>query len=184
VVRPNGLGGPAKTRHEADMNIFGCTPQRVHIVVDVDTLPIEFSNCIFRWSQNGMNGYNFTPPEIKGSFVFDANGDNTNMNTDFTLMSIGVATADVRVKSGWIFIRAGVTDQADFTYSKVKQWNNFVTIKQGPFNTQQDFMMTLFSVYSIRVQRGSVTMYALVRVREISTDGQKDKICFDVLFPM
>ncbi len=184
VVRPNGLGGPAKTRHEADMNIFGCTPQRIHVVVDVDTLPIQFSNCIFRWSQNSFNGYNFTPPEIKGSFVFDLNGNNANMISDFTLISIGAGTAGVRVRSGWTLIRAGVTDQNDFTYPNVRQWTNFTAIKQGPFNSQQDMTMTLFSVYSLRVQRGAFTMYALVRGREYSTDGQKEKICFDVLFPM
>lgn len=184
IVRPEGLGGPAKVRHETDMNILGCTPQRVHIVVDVDTLPLLFSNCVYRWSQNSMNGYNFTPPENKGSFIVDVNGNNTNMTTDFTLMSIGGASADVRVRSGWVLIRTGVVDQNDFSYANVKQYPNFNAIKQGPFNSQQNFTMNLFSVYSIRIQRGSQTLYALVRVREISTDGQKDKICFDVLFPM
>ena len=184
IVRPNGLGGPARVRFETDLNITGCTPQKVHIVAEVDTLPILFSNCVYRWSQNAMNGYNFTPPENKGSFILDVNGNNANMGTDFTLMSIGVGSADVRVRSGWRLIRTGVNDQTDFTYVNVQQYPNFSTIKQGPFTTQQDFTMNLYSVYSIRIQRGSVFYYALVRVREISTDGQKDKICFDVLFPM
>ncbi len=184
VVRPSGPGGPVKTRHETDLLIAGCDPRKVHIVVDVDTLPVQFSNCVYRWSQNSFNGYNFTPPENKGSFIFDANGDNQNMITDLTLMSIGAGSADVRIRSGWQLIRAGVVDQNDFAYATVRGWPKFSQIHTGAYNTAQAATLALFSVYAIRIERNGQISYALIRIREISTDGQKEKICFDVLYPL
>lgn len=189
MVWPTGRGrGPAVTEFRAQFNVIGCEPSRVNVVATVDTLPASFSTCIFRWDQNRFNGYDFTPVETKGSFIIDVNASDPlqAMITDLAYLS-GPGTAlsgEVRIRSGWKFVRAGITDQADFTYDNIRQWSEFPTMKTGAFQTNQQTNLTLFSVYVIRVERGGQMYYALVRVREISDDGQKQKMCIDVLFPL
>ncbi|NOY05212.1 MAG: hypothetical protein GXO82_01025 [Chlorobi bacterium] len=184
IVWPDGQGGrPAVVMHEAFVPVIGCPEKIIHVVARVDTIPTLFSRCIFRWDQNEFLGYNFTPPEQKGSDVRDP--DLANQITDFVMLNMnGVASADVRIRSGWKLIRTGVTSQADFTFDIVQQWPNAADITRPPFNTTPETTFDLFSVYSIIVERNGNITYALVRVREISTDGEKEKICLDVLYPM
>jgi hypothetical protein len=189
MVWPNGRNnGPAVTVFTTNFTVFGCEPSNVEVIARIDTTPTLFSICVFRWDQNKLNGYNFTPAELRGSFVEDFNADDLTspMLTDFAYLSGPGTTLSgrVRIQSGYKLIRTGVNDQADFSYSLVRAWPEFPAFTQGLNTTVPLFEMELFAVYVIRIIRNGVEFFALVRVREISDDGQKQKLCLDVLFPL
>ena len=58
------------------------------------------------------------------------------------------------------------------------------TLKAEPFQTSEFVTLNLYTVYVIRISYNGRLLYALVRVREISDDGQKQKLCLDILFPL
>jgi len=181
MVWPNGRNsGQAVTVFTTSFTVFGCQPATVNVRAIVDTTPALFSTCIFRWDQNRFNGYNFTPAELRGSFVEDLNaGDQAApMITDIAFLSGpgNTLTGRVRIRSGWKLVRTGVSSQADFTYEQIRTWAEFPSLSQG--------LSTGTPVFVIRVERNGRQSYALVRIREISDDGQKQKICMDVLYPL
>ncbi len=189
AIWPDGRGrGPAVTTFTTQFTVFGCEPAVVEVVAEVDTIPNLFSVCLFRWDQNEFNGYNFTPAGTRGSFVVDLSGGDLlrDMITDLLYLS-GPGTnlsGGVRVRSGWKQVRSGVSDQNDFTWDRVRTWPEYAGLKTGGFQTVQITDFTLHSVYVIRIESGGTMQYALIRVREISDDGQKQKMCIDVLFPL
>jgi len=188
MVWPRGRGSePAITEFRTMFTIFGCSPSSIGVIANVDTLPALFSTCIFRWDQNRENGYNFTPTELKGSFVADRGASDPvqTMITDLVFLSgAGPAlSGNVRIRSGWKLVRAGVNDQNDFTYDKVRLWPEFPTLTIG-LQTSEFTTLVLYSVYVVRIEREGKTFDALIRVREINDDGQKQKLCIDVLFPL
>ncbi len=191
LIWPNGRGaGPAVTDFHTTFPILGWkTNIQVNVNVSVDTFPKTiFSSCIYRWDQNEKNGYNFMPVNTKGSFTIDAqaNDSSSSMVTDFVYLSGpgSFNTGAVRIRKGWKFIRAGVMDQSDFVYEKIINWPGISTFKSEPFQTAEFTNLNLYSVYVIRIENAGRLLYALVRVREISDDGQKQKLCLDVVFPL
>jgi hypothetical protein len=189
MVWPNGRNsGPAITEFTTQFTVFGCEPSTVRVVARVDTTPTSFSICVFRWDQNRLNGYNFTPAQLRGSFIEDANaGDPAQpMITDLTYLSGpgGTLTGRVRIRSGWKLVRNNITDQAEFAYEAVRAWPEFDFLRLGINTTDEELVMVLHSVYVVQIERAGITYLALVRVREISDDGQKQKLCLDVLFPV
>ncbi|MFA6233896.1 MAG: hypothetical protein WC824_06880, partial [Bacteroidota bacterium] len=191
VVWPNGHGQPAKIDHEIPVRVMNCgTMKTVTVKVRVDTLPAQFSRCIYQWDQNGHYGYNFTPVEGKGEDHFDADPP-TNQQTDIVVLSVltGIS-ADVRMKNGWKFIKAGVSE-AEFNFDDMSKalngWSRaeYRSITSGSFNPAGTTTLVFRSVYSVEVVRGVFTFYACIRVREVSIDPDgKLKLCLDVLFPM
>lgn len=191
VVWPNGHGQPAKINHDLTMAVDGCGPRRtffVHVVVD--TLPILFSRCIYRWDQNENYGYNFTPVEGKGEDRFDPDAPAQQLS-DLVVAAVDPDDdADVFIRSGWKFIKAGVSeDQFNYTDMSTAQngWTRaeFESLTSPGFSTAQAATLQFRSVYSIRIERGGVISYACVRVREVSVDPDgKYKMCLDVLYPM
>ncbi|MBE0645569.1 MAG: hypothetical protein IH600_15915 [Bacteroidetes bacterium] len=189
AIWPEGRGqGPAVTTFTTQFTVFGCEPATVQVVAEVDTVPNLFSVCLFRWDQNEFNGYNFTPAGTRGSFVVDLSGSDParQMITDIVYLSGPAAnlSGNVRVRSGWKRVRGGVTDQNDFTWDRVRTWPEYAGLTAGGFQISQFADFELHAVYVIRVESGGGMQYALVRVREISDDGQKQKMCIDVLFPL
>lgn len=189
MVWPNGRNsGPGITTFTTQFTVFGCEPSTVQVIATVDTTPTLFSICVFRWDQNRQNGYNFTPASLRGSFIEDPNAESSAsaMFTDIAYLSGpgGVLTGRVRIRSGWKLVRTGVSDQDDFTYDEIRNWPEFGSLTQGIDTGTPFFDMVLHGVYVIQIERGGQFFFALVRVREISDDGQKQKICFDVIFPV
>lgn len=187
VVWPRGHGQPAQEDHEIQVTINGCGGSKIVTAkVHVDTIPILYSRCIYVWADNGQLGFNFTPPELKGSEIFDPNPSNSQI-TDLVVNSIIAGTsADVFIRSGWKFIRANVSG-ANFDFDQVSRWPNYREITTEPpnFSTSNPATFALQSVYSIRIELSGVYSYALVRVRQIDADADgKRKICLDVLYPM
>ncbi|MAT38581.1 MAG: hypothetical protein CL946_03135 [Ectothiorhodospiraceae bacterium] len=189
MVWPNGRNaGPAVVEFRTTFNIIGCQPQQIEVIARVDTTPTLFSRCVFRWEDNQFNGYNFTPVENKGSDIVDMNADDiaSPMLSDLVYLSgpgTGL-TGRVRIRSGWKFVRSGVTSINDFGYEDIRNWPEFPNLKNGIDRNSPFTDFELFSVYVIEVERDGSLFYALIRVREISDDGEKQKICFDVLFPL
>ena len=189
LIWPNGRGrGPGTVDFQTSFSVIGCSPARINVVAHVDTVPGLFSTCIYRWDQNKFNGFSFTPVETKGAFIIDLGADDPSqaMTTDLAFLSGpgGVLSGNVRIRSGWKLIRNGVNNQNDFTYDMIRLWPEFPTLKSGPFQTSEFTTLALYSVYVMRVERNGIFYDALVRVREISDDGQKQKLCIDVLFPL
>mgnify|MGYP000147405210 CR=1 FL=1 len=191
VVWPDGHGQPAKILHDLPLRIDGCGPVRdVTVRVVVDTLPILFSRCIYRWDQNENYGYNFTPVQGKGEDRFDPNAPAQQLS-DLVVAAVDPNDdADVYIRSGWKFIKAGVSeDQFNYTDMSTGQngWSRaeFESITSPGFSTSQAATLDFRSVYSIRIERDGVISYACVRVREVSVDPDgKYKMCLDVLYPM
>jgi hypothetical protein len=160
----------------------------VHAVVD--TLPVGFSRCIYQWDQNENYGYNFTPVEGKGEDRYDPNVP-TEQLSDLVVAAVNPgADADVFIRSGWKFIKAGVSEDM-FNFSDMSTGQNgwtigeFRSITSDGFNTAPATTLDFRSVYSIRIERNGVFSYACVRVREVSVDPDgKFKMCLDVLYPM
>ena len=191
VVWPQGHGRPAKINHDLTLGVDGCGPRRtifVHVVVD--TLPILFSRCIYRWDQNENYGYNFTPVEGKGEDRFDPNAPAQQLS-DLVVAAVDPDDdADVFIRSGWKFIKAGVSeDQFNYTDMSAGQngWSRaeFESITSPGFSASPAATLEFRSVYSIRIERDGLISYACVRVRELSVDPDgKYKMCLDVLYPM
>jgi hypothetical protein len=185
VVWPNGHGRPAVVHFENVLTVTGSgADKRIRLLADVDTIPILFSRCIYEWQDNQHLGYNFTPPELKGSEINDPDPV-TRQVTDLVVDQVtdGVG-ATVRLRSGWRQIRCNVTE-GDFVFSAVASWPEYRSITAGPFDTSAQTSFRLGCVYSVRIERGGVYSYALVRVRECSSDADgKHKMCLDVLYPM
>jgi hypothetical protein len=188
-IWPQGRGrGPAVTTFTTQFTIFGCQPASIQVVAEVDTVPNLFSVCLFRWDQNEFNGYNFTPAGTRGSFVVDLSGTDPLRQMITHMMYVSgpgaILSGSVRIGSGWKRIRGGVMNQNDFTWDKIRAWPEFPSLTTGGFQTTLFTDFELHSVYVIRVDNGGVMQYAMIRVREISDDGQKQKMCIDVLFPL
>jgi hypothetical protein len=191
IVWPEGHGRPAKTEHTMPMVLHGCGARRDVIVrVVVDTLPVLFSRCIYRWDQNGNYGYNFTPVGGKGEDRFDPDAIAAQITDLIVVAARAGNDADVLLRSGWKFIKAGVTE-AQFNYTDMSSGTNgwsaaeFDEITSDPFDTDRAATLDFRSVYAIRIERNGGYTYACVRVREISEDPDgKFKVCLDVLYPM
>ncbi len=193
VVWPNGHGKPAVINHMLPVSVQTCSGVRqVNLRVLVDTLPAQFSRCIYRWDQNGNYGYNFTPVEGKGEDRYDP-AVLTAQVSDIAVMSVlpGVS-AQVRFRSEWKFIKANVSD-AQFNFDDMSRGQNgwtlaeyrSITTSPPPFSSPGDATLLFRGVYSVRIVRGSSVFFACIRVREISVDPDgKEKVCLDVLFPM
>jgi hypothetical protein len=191
VVWPNGHGQPAVIDHLLPVQIRNCGAlQTVTVKLRVDTLPAQFSRCIYQWEQNGNYGYNFTPVEGKGEDHYDADPIN-NQDSDIAVMSVltGVS-ADVRFKAGWKLVKSGVSE-AQFNFDDMSKAQNgwtqseYRSITSGAFNGPGAATLQFRGVYSVQVVRNGTTFYACIRVREISVDPDgKFKLCLDVLFPM
>jgi hypothetical protein len=191
IVWPNGHGQPADIDHEIPVTVLNCGQnKRITVKVRVDTLPALFSRCIYDWDQNGHYGYNFTPVEGKGADHYD-NDVLTNQDADIAVLDVSVGiSADVSIKHGWKFIKAGVSE-TEFNFDDMSNGLNgwtlaeYRSITTGGFNPAGLATLAFGSVYSVEVVRGNTTFYACIRVREVSSDPDgKLKICLDVLFPM
>jgi hypothetical protein len=185
IVWPNGHGRPAVVHFERVMTVAGCgAGQSIRLIADVDTIPILFSRCIYQWNENQNLGYNFTPPELKGSEIFDADPIVAQI-TDLVVGSVAVgSSADVYIRSRWKLIRCGVSEAA-FTFAQVSAWPEYPGITSGAFSMARPAAFQLGCVYTVRVERSGDLSYALVRVRECSSDADgKHKMCIDVLYPM
>ncbi len=191
VVWPDGHGRPAKTLHTLPMYVNGCGARRdITVEVTVDTLPVLFSRCIYQWDQNGNYGYNFTPVGGKGEDRYDPDAILAQITDLVVLAARTGVNADVLLRSGWKFIKAGVTE-AEFNYTDMSTGSNgwtiaeFRSITSDPFDPDRAATLDFRSVYAIRIERDGVYTYACVRVREISSDPDgKFKLCLDVLYPM
>lgn len=191
VVWPEGHGRPAKIAHSMLMYVNGCGARRdVTVRVIVDTLPVLFSRCIYRWDQNGNYGYNFTPVGGKGEDRYDPDAITAQITDLVVLAAREGIDADVLIRSGWKFIKAGVTE-AQFNYTDMSGGSNgwtpgeFRAITSDPFAPGRAVTLDFRSVYALRIERNGVYTYACVRVREISADPDgKYKLCLDVLYPM
>ncbi len=191
VVWPEGHGRPAKTEHSMPLVINGCGARKdVSVRVVVDTLPVLFSRCIYRWDQNGNYGYNFTPVGGKGEDRYDPDALTSQITDLVVLAAREGVDADVRIRSGWKFIKSGVTE-VQFNYTDMSSGSNgwtraeFDAITSDPFAPGPTVTLDFRSVYAIRIERNGVYTYACVRVREISADPDgKFKLCLDVLYPM
>jgi hypothetical protein len=191
VVWPQGHGRPADVDHELRLDISNCGAMKtVDVRVIVDTLPAQFSRCIYQWDQNENFGYNFTPIEGKGEDKFDPQAILQQIS-DLVVLSVRPGVdADVLLRSGWKFIKSGVSE-AQFNFTDMSAGLNgwtraeYESITSGTFNMGRSASLAFRSVYSVRVERGGVVYYACVRVRELSVDPDgKFKLCLDVLFPM
>ncbi|MBR9979089.1 MAG: hypothetical protein KFH87_13475 [Bacteroidetes bacterium] len=191
VVWPDGHGQPAIIEHMLPIRLLGCGPENsIDVHVLVDTLPAQFSRCIYQWDQNGNFGYNFTPVAGKGEDHFDPDPLNSQISDMVVLNASTGNSADVRLRSGWKFIKADVTE-AQFNFADMSDalngWSRaeYLAITTGTFNTPGVATLNFRSVYSVQIEREGTIYYACVRVREISADSDgKYKICLDVLFPM
>ncbi len=191
VVWPNGHGRPAVIDHDLKIEISNCGPKKtVDVKVRVDTLPAQFSRCIYQWDQNENFGYNFTPIEGKGEDKFDPNAVLQQISDLVVLAVRPGIDADVLIRSGWKFIKAGVSE-AQFNFTDISTAQNgwslseYRAITSGTFDTGRPATLMFRGVYSIRIERGGTVFYACVRVRELSVDPDgKFKLCLDVLFPM
>lgn len=191
VVWPNGHGQPAKIDHVLPVKINNCGAQKtVTVKVRVDTLPAQFSRCIYQWDQNGKYGYNFTPVVGKGEDHYDP--DQAVLQTsDIVVLAVTPGfSADVRFRGGWKLIKSGVSE-AQFNFDDMSKglngWSQaeYRSITSGTFNPAGPATLDFRSVYSVQIVRGGEIYYACVRVREVSVDPDgKFKVCFDVLFPM
>ncbi|MDT8325464.1 MAG: hypothetical protein RRA94_15225, partial [Bacteroidota bacterium] len=102
VVWPEGHGRPAKIEHSVPLVINGCGAQKdVTVRVLVDTLPVLFSRCIYRWDQNGNYGYNFTPVGGKGEDRYDPDALTAQITDLVVLAAREGIDADVLIRSGW-----------------------------------------------------------------------------------
>jgi hypothetical protein len=193
VVWPNGHGKPAVVNHDVPLIFDDCSGNRsVHMRVVVDTIPIEFSRCIYQWDQNQNYGYNFTPAAGKGEDRFDPDILNTQVSDIGVMLVVPGLSADVLMKSGWKLIKTNVSE-AQFNWDDMSRGVNgwtraeYVSITTEPpnFTMGRNATLTLRSVYSVRIDRSGDISYACIRVREVSMDGDgKLKMCLDVLYPM
>jgi hypothetical protein len=191
VVWPEGHGRPAVTEHILPIRLLNCGPeQSIQVHVQVDTLPAQFSRCVYQWDQNGNYGYNFTPVAGKGEDYFDTDPFD-NQGSDFVVLSVAPGvSADVRFRSGWKLIKSNVTE-SQFNFDDMSMSRNgwtrgeYLEITTGAFNPPGTATLMYRSVYSVEIERDGIVYYACVRVREVSVDSDgKYKICLDVLFPM
>jgi len=191
VVWPEGHGRPAKVTHEFPVVIHGCDGQKnIDIRVSIDTLPAQFSRCIYQWDQNENYGYNFTPIEGKGEDKYDPDVFIQQLSDIAVRNVLPGVSADVLIQRGWKFIKADVTEAQfnfDDMYNGTNGWTRaeYDAITREPFSVSQDAAFAYRSVYSIRIERNGMVFIACVRVREVSMDPDgKYKMCLDVLFPM
>jgi hypothetical protein len=191
VVWPQGHGRPADIDHDLRLEISNCGAMKtVDVRVVVDTMPAQFSRCIYQWDQNENFGYNFTPIEGKGEDRFDPQAI-VQQISDLVVLSVRPGVdADVLLRSGWKFIKSGVSE-AQFNFTDMSAGLNgwtrseYESITSGSFNTGRSAVLAFRGVYSVRIERGGVVYFACVRVRELSVDPDgKFKLCLDVLFPM
>ncbi|MDX9758945.1 MAG: hypothetical protein RBU27_07270 [Bacteroidota bacterium] len=191
VVWPLGHGQPADINHEFPLKIQNCEAEKsITVKVRVDTLPAQFSRCIYQWDQNGKYGYNFTPVQGKGEDHYDPDKDN-NQTSDIVVEAVSVGfSADVRIRGRWKLIKSAVSE-TQFNFDDMSKGLNGWTLAEyrgittGAFNNQGQATLQFRSVYSVEVIRGTDVYYACVRVREVSADPDgKFKMCLDVLFPM
>lgn len=191
LVWPNGHGQPADIDHIFPLKIQNCDAEKsINVKVRVDTLPAQFSRCIYQWDQNGKYGYNFTPVEGKGEDHYDPNKD-VSQTSDLVVEAVSVgSSADVRIRGRWKLIKSGVSE-VQFNFDDMSKGLNGWTLAEyrnittGSFNPPGLATLQFRSVYSVEVLRGSEVYYACLRVREVSADPDgKFKICLDVLFPM
>ena len=191
VVWPQGHGQPADINHEFPLKIQNCEAEKsITVKVRVDTLPAQFSRCIYQWDQNGKYGYNFTPVQGKGEDHYDPDKDN-NQTSDIVVEAVSVGfSADVRIRGRWKLIKSGVSE-TQFNFDDMSKGLNgwtlaeYRSITTGAFNDPGQATLQFRSVYSVEVIRGTDVYYACVRVREVSADPDgKFKMCLDVLFPM
>lgn len=191
VVWPLGHGQPADINHEFPLKIQNCEAEKsITVKVRVDTLPAQFSRCIYQWDQNGKYGYNFTPVQGKGEDHYDPDKDNTQ-TSDIVVEAVSVGfSADVRIRGRWKLIKSAVSE-TQFNFDDMSKGLNGWTLAEyrgittGAFNNQGQATLQFRSVYSVEVIRGTDVYYACVRVREVSADPDgKFKMCLDVLFPM
>lgn len=191
VVWPLGHGQPADINHEFPLKIQNCEAEKsITVKVRVDTLPAQFSRCIYQWDQNGKYGYNFTPVQGKGEDHYDPDKDNTQ-TSDIVVEAVSVGfSADVRIRGRWKLIKSAVSE-TQFNFDDMSKGLNGWTLAEyrgittGAFNDPGQATLQFRSVYSVEVIRGTDVYYACVRVREVSADPDgKFKMCLDVLFPM
>lgn len=185
VIWPQGHGRPAQSTFTQVMRIKGCGPEKtINVKVTIDTLPIQYFSCVYQWSENGNYGYNFDPIATKGVQSSDPT-PTTSQLTDMIVESIVAgSSAQMRIRDGWKFIRANVSE-TDFDFQKVRTWPEYLSMTSGTFSQDKVATFSVRSVYVVRIYRGYIWRYALVRVREASVDGdQKHKICVDVMYPM
>ncbi len=186
VVWPNGHGRPAVTTFQQSMRILACGPPKyVRLDVTIDTLPIQYSRCIYQWNENGQYGFAFEPYASKGADVADPNYQSA-MSSDLVLRSINEAhtSVDVQLRCGWKRIKSGVSE-SEFTFDAVKRWPEYLSISTGSFLDAKTGTFAVRDVFAFRNVWGNLVRYSLVRIREISVDGDnKHKICIDVMYPM
>jgi hypothetical protein len=185
IIWPEGHGRPARVNHSQLMKIAGCgNDKRIQLNITVDTLPISYSRCFYDWNKNDHYGFSFEPYSSKGQDILDPS-PTTSMTSDIVLNKINSATeAEIRLRGDWKLIRQDV-QESDFSFARVRLWPEYHTITNGSFSQAGNMTLALRSVYVIKVPYGGLYRFALIRLREASTDNDgKGKICIDVLYPM
>jgi len=65
-------GRPAQTSFSASIPVTGCNNNKtVRVIATVDTIQSSIRDAFYEWKDNAFLGFDFTPPELKGSEIFD-----------------------------------------------------------------------------------------------------------------